>query len=151
MNQKKNINEKFIYYSYSNNGIPYTTINNHLIEVYSNKKIDFLCFEKKIPEISIYGLLRQIEYITLITYDNSLIYMAPEEICYNNYNSKAHLWNIGKILYYIYFQEYPFDIPDFKAPNNIREKYNKNKKEIFKINIQMIQLINCQFIPHIKE
>jgi len=127
--EEKYINQEFIYYPYNKKGFPLKVSNYYLIENNSNKKIEFNNFEQMIPKISDYGLSRQIENINLTKYVGSPIYMAPEVICSNKYNSKADLWSIGIMLYYMYFKEYPFDIPDFDDPNDIRRKYNKNKKK----------------------
>jgi len=50
--EEKYINEEFKYYSYNNKGI---MIYNYLVEVYSNKKIDFHHFEKMILKLVIMG------------------------------------------------------------------------------------------------
>ena len=61
-------------------------------------------------KLSDYGLGKRINNLNknnFISYDNSMIF-PPEVILENNYNLKSDLWSIGILIYYMYYNEYPF-------------------------------------------
>jgi len=92
-------------------------LENFLIKIKNNKIIPKLCdfgFSKEIYERSNNTLLGTPKTC------------APEIIEGKEYDSKVDLWSIGVIIYYCYFQEYPYNNNDMK--NIIKEKTLKYKK-----------------------
>ena len=55
--------------------------------------------------------------------------MAPEVFISDEYTTKADLWSIGVMMYYMYFKDFPYEV---KAniynlpPNQIKNLFNKN-------------------------
>ena len=65
--------------------------------------------KKFIPKINDYGLSRLLQAGIASTYCGSPVYMAPEVLLYQKYGTKADLWSIGVMIYYIHFKDFPFD------------------------------------------
>ena len=57
----------------------------------------------------------------------TFIFMAPEVLNKEKFDLKCDLWSLGMILYYLYFQEYPYDTSGefqlFNEINNYGQKY----------------------------
>ena len=96
-------------------------LENILIKIKNNKTIPKICdfgFSKEIKEKS---------NNTLLGTPNTC---APEVIEGKEYDSSVDLWSMGVIIYYCYFQKYPYNNKDMK--NIIKDKtlkYEKTKNE----------------------
>ena len=86
---------------------------------------------KLIPKIKNYGLSNEIKeyYSTKI---EPSIYIAPEILIDKNYSQKEDLWSLGIMIYYMHFQEYPFDFPITLNNDEIKKFLDKKKKKDFK-------------------
>ena len=84
-----------------------------------------------IPKINDYGLSREIEQYASTTCGTP-IYMAPEIFIDIKYDQKVDLWSLGVMIYYMHFQEYPFDLPNSFNNNEIKRCFDKKKKKDFK-------------------
>ena len=87
--------------------------------------LKFNLFEEMIPKIN-FGFSRENKDFLSNDYG---IYFAPEILTNDKYTSKVTLWSIGILIYYMYLKEFPFDIPDFKDLNDIKQKFNTKKKK----------------------
>ena len=100
-----------------------------LIEV---KLIDFGFSKVLAPKEKLYDSL------------GTLIYVAPEIILRDPYDNHIDVWSLGVVIYYLVFDEFPFDDQSEKeqtiALKIINEEINwKNKKEVSK---DLINLLN---------
>ena len=105
-----------------NNGIVHRDIkpDNILIKFVDSSKTNY------IPKIGDYGISKELDNGKTGTTLGSGVYMAPE-IFGIEYDDKCDLFSIGVMIYYLYFNSFPF-----RQANNseeAKEYYNKKKKE----------------------
>ena len=83
-----------------------------------------------IPKINDYGLSRVLQAGIASTCCGSPVYMAPEVLLYQQYGSKADLWSIGVMIYYMHFKDFPFDFTmDCINNNELIKQVLDRKKE----------------------
>ena len=64
--------------------------------------------------LSDYGFMRKLNsFSNPISHPGTKITQAPEVIFNKDYDEKADLWSIGVIIYFLYFNEYPFNENNF--------------------------------------
>ena len=52
-----------------------------------------------------------------------------------SYDQKVDLWSLGIMIYYMHFQQYPFEFPNsFNDNDEIKKCFNKKNKKILNIN-----------------
>ena len=96
-------------------------LENILIKIKNNKII---------PKICDFGFSKEIKEKSNNTSLGTPNTCAPEVIEGKEYDSSVDLWSIGVIIYYCYFQKYPYNNKDMK--NIIKDKtlkYEKTKNE----------------------
>ena len=75
------------------------------------KRISQASFEVKLSD---YGFMRKLNSFSNPTsYPGTPITQAPEVLFKKDYDEKADLWSIGVIIYFLYFNEYPFNENNF--------------------------------------
>ena len=89
--------------------------------------------KKYIIKLSDYGSSKRLSSLTknyLNSVNGTLLYMAPEILKGEEYNYKCDLWNIGIIIYKLYFGKFPyFGANENAIINKIKELGNKILKE----------------------
>lgn len=135
---KKPIKEKYIqfYFSQLANGLKYLSIKNIVHRDIKPRNI-LLTNNRRVLKIADFGFAKKIEGISLYdTICGSPLYMAPEMIRQDKYNTQTDLWSIGMILYEMLFGYHPYDncktIPELKdiiktKDLEIPPSNNKNK------------------------
>ena len=107
-----------------NNGILHRDIKpeNIMIKYVDSSKTKF------IPKIGDYGISRELDNGKATTILGSPRYMAPELLLgADEYTSKSDLFSIGVMVYKLYFNEFPFQMP--KNNKQIIEFYTAKKKK----------------------
>ena len=86
-----------------------------------------------------YGVSKQL--LTLYkTFVGTTCYIAPEILENKPYNNKCDLWSLGIIIYFLYFQEPPYDGKNYAILNQIKTSGKKVLKKTGNLNLD--DLIN---------
>ena len=133
LEKKKKFNSSEIFYIMNSLNKPFKYMHNndilHRDIKPENIMIKFIDDSKKtyIPKISDYGLSRKLEDGKATTYLGTPRYMAPEILTDDEYSDKSDLFSIGVMMYQLYFDSFPFEVPHNKK--ELKIKYTKKKKE----------------------
>jgi len=85
-----------------------------------------------VPKINDYGLSKQVKGGITSTVCGTPIFMAPELILQQPYNSKADLWSIGIMIYIMIFKDIPFTITTdifYKQEPEIKSIFTAKRKK----------------------
>jgi len=85
-----------------------------------------------IPKINDYGLSKQVKGGITSTICGTPIFMAPELILKQPYNSKCDLWSIGVMIYIMIFKDIPFHIKAdifYLSEDDIKKIFSVRKKK----------------------
>ena len=98
-------------------------LENILIKYTNKSKTEF------IPKLSDYGLSKELKKEKLFSHLGTPATMAPEVIRNQSYDSKADLWSVGVIIYYLHFKEYPYGLNEEAISQNLKKKTPYKKAE----------------------
>ena len=137
--KRRAIKEKFIqrYMRQFRDGLKYL-IDNKIF--HRDLKPHNILIKNNIIKISDFGLAKEVSNITnknvlKHTYCGSPMYMAPEMINYQKYDTRSDLWSIGVVIYEMITGTPPFHVKDFtQLKNKMTEKIvlpDKYKNLIF--------------------
>lgn len=146
MNTEKDIH---FYYIQIINGIKYLYNNNIL---HRDLKPENILLKGNIVKIADFGFAKEVNNINnmMMTQCGTPLYMAPEVILGNEYNSKSDIWSLGIILYQMMYKKHPF------IANNLFKLINcyKNKQIDFpqyNYSNELIELIKNMLIYDVNE